>query len=172
MKSALDTALTLLTRRALTQAELVQRLRKKGFNSEEIDSSLSRLREWGYLNDLEVARTYSQFKQHYYSLKRINYELKRRGIEESIIHQVLEELSPEQEESLCRSQAQKYWAEAMGRWEKSYRHKKSYAKVSREVFLKQRVGQKLLVKGYPYELVSRILEECNGKEYNDNTNGS
>lgn len=162
MGTALDTALTILTRRALTQAELVQRLEKKGFDSEEINSTLLRLREWGYLNDREVARAYSQFKQHYHPLKRIHYDLKKRGIDENIILDVLAEIPPEHEESLCRSQAQKLWEEAQKRWEKSYRHKKSYARIPQEVFLKQRVGQKLLAKGYTYELVTRILEEFNG----------
>ncbi|NMA70137.1 MAG: RecX family transcriptional regulator [Desulfitobacterium sp.] len=162
MRTALDTALTMLSRRALTQAELVQRLEKKGFCSEEINSTLNRLRDWGYLNDREVARAYSQYKQHYYPLKRIRYNLQKRGIDEKTILEVLDEIPTEQEESLCRSQAQKLWRDTLKRWEKSYRYKKSYARVPQEVFLKQRVGQKLLAKGYSFELVTRILEEFNG----------
>lgn len=160
MKGALDTALTLLSRRILSRYELVQRLEKKGFSEKEIEAALERLIEWGYINDQEYAQAYCLSKRMNYSRKKISYELKGRGIEEDLIEQALSEnyLSG-QEAELCLKHAQKFLTEESRRWENSYQYKKSYSKVPRELFLKQKVGQKLMQKGYPLEMVSQALEE-------------
>ncbi|WP_041219413.1 regulatory protein RecX [Desulfitobacterium dichloroeliminans] len=159
MKGALDTALTYLSRRILSRYELVQRLTKKGFSEQEINSALERLLEWGYINDQEYARAYCLSKQANHSKKRISYDLKGRGIQEHIVEHVFEEnYQPEQEIELCFKHAQKIWTEESRRWESSYQHKKSYEKIPREVFLKLKVGQKLMQKGYPQDMVQLIIE--------------
>ncbi|MGE4273133.1 MAG: regulatory protein RecX [Desulfitobacterium sp.] len=159
MKGALETALTYLSRRILSRYELVQRLTRKGFSEQEIDSALERLLEWGYINDQEYARVYCRSKQTNHSKKKISCDLKGRGIQEHIVEQVFQEnYQPEQEKELCLKHAQKIWAEESRRWENSYQHKKSYEKIPREVFLKLKVGQKLMQKGYPQEMVQQIIE--------------
>ncbi len=160
MKDALNAALTYLSRRILTRRELIQKLEKKGFPSQDIEAAIERLLEWGYLSDQEYARTYCLSKQMNYSRKRITYELKGRGIEEGVIEQALQETYlPGQEAELCRRHAQKLWTEESRRWETSYQHKKSYEKIPRGFMLRQRVGQKLIQKGYPQEMVFQIIEE-------------
>lgn len=159
MKGALDVALTYLSRRMLTRCELSQRLARKGFPSHEIEAAIERLLEWGYLSDQEYARAYCLSKQTNYSKKKINYDLKGRGIEEAVIEQALgETYLPGQEAELCRKHAQRLWGEESRRWESTYRHKKSYEKIPRELMLRQKVGQKLMQKGYPQEMVFEILE--------------
>jgi len=158
MKDALNTALTYLSRRALTRFQLVQRLEKKGFNEEEIQECLTRLLEWGYLNDQEYARSYCLNKKTSYSKKRISYELKVRGIDRSIIEEILADSYPsEQEKELCRKYAQGLWAEETRRWEKTDQKKKG--KIPKEYYLKHKVGQKLMQKGYPQEMIAQIVEE-------------
>ncbi len=165
MKTALDAALAYLSRRLLTRFEMVQRLGQKGFPSDEIDKALERLTEWGYLNDRDYALSYCRNKQLNYSKKRIEVELQHKGIEEELILEVLtESYLPSQERALCRQQAHKIWTEELRRWESSYQHKKSYAKIPQKVFLKQRVGQKLLQKGYSLEMVHLIIDEITGRD--------
>jgi regulatory protein len=160
MKTALDVALSYLSRRLLTRIEMVQRLERKGYSPTDIENALERLTEWGYLNDHEYALSYTRSKQANYSKKRIEAELKSKGIAEEIVDAALQtSYLPEQEELLCQKEARKLWADESRRWENSYQYKKSYARISREVFLRQKVGQKLLQKGYSLELIYRILGE-------------
>lgn len=165
MKTALDAALGYLSRRLLTRLEMVQRLGQKGFSTDEIEKALERLTEWGYLNDREYALSYCRSKQSNYSKKRIQVELKHKGIEDKLILEVLKEsYLPSQERALCRQQAHKIWTEELRRWESSYQHKKSYENIPQKVFLKQRVGQKLLQKGYSLEMIYLIIDEITGRE--------
>ena len=165
MKTALDAALSYLSRRAMARSELEQRLLQKRYSSDDVDNALCRLSEWGYLNDREYSHSYIRAKQMNYSKKRIEVELKRRGIEDRLIEETLEETYlPNQEKELCRRQAQKIWTEEFRRWESSYQHKKSYAKIPRDTFLRQKVGQKLLQKGYPLDLIYQVIEEIIGRE--------
>lgn len=165
MKTALDTALSYLSRRLLTRFEMTQRLGLKGFSSDEVEKALERLTEWGYLNDREYALAYTRSKQSNYSKKRIELELTSKGIEDELIQGVLEEsYLPSQERALCRQQADKMWSEELRRWESSYQYKKSYAKIPRQVFLGQKVGQRLLQKGYSLELVHHIMDEITGRD--------
>lgn len=165
MKTALDAALSYLSRRLLTRFEMIQRLRLKGYSPDEVEKALERLTEWGYLNDREYALAYIRSKQASYSKKRIEVELSRKGIEEELIEGVLEELYlPSQERVLCSQQAAKMWSEELRRWESSYQYRTSYAKVPRKVFLKQKVGQRLLQKGYSLELVHNVIDEITGRD--------
>ena len=54
--TALDRALALLGRKAYTNTEMDEALAKSGVSEEERQSAVARLRELGYINDLEVAR--------------------------------------------------------------------------------------------------------------------
>lgn len=165
MKTALDVALTYLSRRSLTHFELVQRLTMKGYTSEEIDSAIERLKGWGYLNDREYAISYCTSRQKSYSKKRIELELKRRGVQANLISEVLAEFYlPIQECELCKEQALRIWRDESKRWESIYQHKKSYCNVPRTLFLKQKVGQKLIQKGHSMEMIHGILEELSGRE--------
>lgn len=165
MKSALDAALAYLSRRSLTRYELEQRLLKKGYSSDDIEGALKRVSEWGYLNDREYAYAYIRTKQVNYSKKRIEVELKRRGLEEELIEETLQEVYlPKQEKELCMRHAQRIWAEEFRRWESSYQYKKSYLTIPRNTVLRQKVGQKLLQKGYPLELIYQVVEEIMGRE--------
>lgn len=161
MKSALDTALTFLSKRALTHYELKMRLEKKGYSEDEISEAMERVEGWGYINDQAYALSFSQSKLLVWSRKRVQQELLRRGINSSIIEDVLDQVfKVEQELSQCLNLAQKMWAQEAKRWETSYQFKKTYAKIPRELFLKQKIGQKLAQKGYPLNVIHQVLEEA------------
>ncbi|AHF06650.1 regulatory protein RecX [Desulfitobacterium metallireducens DSM 15288] len=160
LKSALDSALTYLSRRALTYYELETRLEKKGYSETEIAEAMVRVKGWGYVNDRALAVSFAQTKLVSYSLKRVKQELIKRGIAVELIDEVLEEIyEPEQELTQCIDLAKKMWSEEGRRWESSYQYKKTYMHIPREPFLKQKIGQKLMQKGYPQEIIRQALYE-------------
>lgn len=160
MKSALDTALTCLSKRALTYFELKIRLEKKGYSEEEINEAMERVEGWGYINDQAYALSFSQSKLSSWSRKRVQQELLRRGVSLIVIEDVLDQVfQTEQELSQCRNLAQKMWIQQVKRWETSYQFKKTYAKLPRDLFLKQKIGQKLAQKGYPLNVIQQALED-------------
>ncbi|MEA4901256.1 regulatory protein RecX [Desulfitobacterium sp.] len=162
-RSALDAALTYLSRRALTRYELISRLERKGYSEAEIIETIERVEGWGYINDRNVALSFAQTKLASYSQKRVNQELLRRGIAPELVKEVLQDLyEPERELDQCTNLAKKMWSEESRRWDKTYQYKKTYAYIPREVFLKQKIGQKLMIKGYPQQVIRQALEESSG----------
>ncbi|HVJ50512.1 regulatory protein RecX [Desulfitobacterium sp.] len=160
MKSALDTALTYLSRRALTHYELKLRLEKKEYSETEIQEAMERVEGWGYVNDQVLALSFAQTKLVSSSRKRVKQELLRRGVAPLLVEEALEQVfEPAQELSQCLDLAKKMWTQEGKRWETSYQYKKTYAHFPRELFLKQKIGQKLAQKGYPLEVISRVLEK-------------
>lgn len=160
MKSALDTALTCLGRRALTHEELRIKLETKGYSEAEIKEAMERVEGWGYVNDRALALSFAQAKLVNSSRKRVKQELLKRGISSPLIEEVLEHVFvPDQELAQCVDLAKKMWSQEGKRWETSYQYKKTYAHVPRELFLKQKVGQKLAQKGYPLDVIRQVLEE-------------
>jgi regulatory protein len=80
----------LLTARDHSIAELSQKLRHKGFESEKIEQVVSILCAHDYLNDLRFAESYIQFRaRRGYGLRRIQPELRQRGVNETHICQAL-----------------------------------------------------------------------------------
>ncbi|MEL6340503.1 MAG: regulatory protein RecX [Myxococcota bacterium] len=55
--SALDRATAILARRRLSQLELEDALRDRGFDTVEIDEAIARLRDYGYLDDAALAES-------------------------------------------------------------------------------------------------------------------
>lgn len=159
-KSALDTALSYLSRRALTYYELQSRLGKKGYYEAEIEETLKRVKGWGYVNDKALALSFAQVKLVNFSRSRVKQDLLKRGIVAELVDEVLGGLyQPEQELSQCVALARKMWSEEAKRWENSYQYKKTYMYIPRELFLKQKVGQKLMQKGYQQEVIRQALED-------------
>ncbi|MHB1652746.1 MAG: regulatory protein RecX [Desulfitobacteriaceae bacterium] len=152
MKSALEVAIDALTRRALTRWELEQHLNKKGFFSQEIGESVSRLMAWGYLDDRRLALDYCQTRAQRYSRRRIQEDLRRRGVDPVLIYEALAEAFAEgQELEQCIALAGKLCKKEM---EKTVKAQGGFKTVSP----RQKVGAKLLSRGYPLDIVLRALD--------------
>lgn len=159
-KRAIDTALSYLSRRSLTYYELQSRLEKKGYSETEIDETMKKVKGWGYVNDKALALSFAQFKLESFSRNRVKQDLLKRGIDAELVDEVLEGLyESDQELTQCIALTQKMWAEESKRWENSYQYKKSYMHITREFFLKQKISQKLMQKGYPQEIIIQTINE-------------
>ncbi len=87
-------ALRLLTGRDHSEAELAGRLRRKGFNAEDIEKTLNRCRELGYLDDGRYARQRARMLTC--SGRAVGYrlfaELKHRGIDEATAREAIDDI--------------------------------------------------------------------------------
>ncbi|MCG2711464.1 MAG: recombination regulator RecX [Candidatus Omnitrophica bacterium] len=102
-------ALRLIKFRMRSKHELQGRLKRKHFSQEVIEQVLDLLSDSGYVNDLTFSKAWVnsrlQFKPR--SRKLLAYELKKKGIENSIIEKTLTQLYLEKEEQIARQLAVK-----------------------------------------------------------------
>lgn len=99
-RRALGIALNMLSRRDHSELEVRRRLAAKGFTHDIGDEVIARLREAGYLNDRRFARAYAESairNGRGYGF-RLRLDLSRRGIDEEIIADAMEEVGAEYDE--------------------------------------------------------------------------
>ncbi len=91
-KSCLDGALRLLGRKQYSRGQLVRKLSDRGFTAADIEASVNRCLQWGYLNDDAYAQT-------------VIRQLKRKGFGTAYIRRMLstKELAPEIVEAALES---------------------------------------------------------------------
>jgi regulatory protein len=87
---AINYALKLLKFRSRSENELRKRMKQKGFDDSEIVEVIEKLKQYGYLNELEDAINYVKIKcEKGWSKKRIYLGLLIRGYNEQIINEAL-----------------------------------------------------------------------------------
>ena len=95
-KPAMDYALTLLSARAYARGELHSRLTRAGYRPQTADMVLYKLEKIGVMDDEEFARAWAESRMRAgLGKSRIAQELRRKGIEQGLIVQTLENLSAE-----------------------------------------------------------------------------
>ena len=90
---AKDAALRLLGRRSYTRRDLAGKLRDRGFGGQAIEDALRRLARVGLVDDRAFARNWvrQQMRLRPAGRPRLFRELTRRGVEETVIDDVLDE---------------------------------------------------------------------------------
>ena len=135
--SALATGLRLLARRAHSQAEMRQKLARKGYVEDEVGSAMARLTEMGYLDDAAFARGLVRRRSSTRGSIAVSAELAAKGIDRQGTAKALAELDAESQ-----------LASAMLLAERMYPRGNV---VYREML--DRVGVKLLRRGFPAGIV-------------------
>jgi regulatory protein len=98
MADAYLVALTMLSRRELSEAQVRTRLARKEFAGEEIDAAVTRLRQDGTLNDRRVALAAARLEStvRHRGRARVIQKLRTLGIDgevaEAAVHEVFEEV--------------------------------------------------------------------------------
>jgi len=165
MKSAMDMALNILSRRTVTRYELEKYLRDKNVVSEKITETISRLIDWGYLNDGRLAAEYCQSHSGRHSRLRIRQDLLLRGLDLLLVEEVLSTAYPqEQELQLCMGLARRIWERESYRLDNPKMRDKVNNKIPFQILLCNKVSAKLARLGYPYEMINKVLSGlANGK---------
>ena len=140
-RSARNTAMDLLSRREHSRSELTEKLRKRDFDTDIINQALDQLQQENLLNDQRFAEGYVyQRKQKGFGPLRIEYELRQRGIQDSLLDEVM---SVEQES----------WLESM----QLQRIKKFGANIPDDYAEKMKQARFLQNRGFPPESVMRLF---------------
>lgn len=151
-------AVDCLSRRSMTHYELETRLQEKGFESTEIKGVMDRLIKLGYLNDQEFAMMYSRSRLKRYSRRRVEQDMKNRGLGPHLIDQALESTYSSDDEYLqCLALGKQWWVQEGKRWQKRNEAELTKQFIPRELWIQQKVGRKLIQRGYPTELVWKAL---------------
>lgn len=75
-------ALRLFKYKMQSEYEIIFKLKNKGFSSEEINTTIDKLKSFKYINDEKLAKDLFDFykNQHLLSNKMIHYKLKQKGL--------------------------------------------------------------------------------------------
>ncbi len=107
-KPALSDGAAALAMRPMTRAMLIEKLEDKGHDGQLAERAADRLESYGALNDAEYARLFAQERRaRGWGSIRIRSELRRRGVDDDITEEVLDELGTGEEaiESFILSRA-------------------------------------------------------------------
>ena len=96
-ETAYLTALQQLARRELSEAQLRQRLARRGFTPDDIDTAIARLRQDGSLDDARVAAAIarSQLSIKKRGARRVRREIEAAGITSALAEQAVAEVYAE-----------------------------------------------------------------------------
>lgn len=145
VKKAKEYALTLLDFRPRSQEELKERLKKKGYGK-EVEKVIKYLRGLGLVKDKDFALHWAlDRKKLGYGPQKVLWELRKKGIEETLTKEVVEKIfSFEEEVEKAR--------ELLKKRERLYRGLEEKTK-------KRRIFGWLARRGFSMEVIKKVMEE-------------
>ncbi|MCR2821992.1 recombination regulator RecX [Lederbergia panacisoli] len=154
IRKALNAAINFLSYRMRSEDEIRQHLKKKEWDEPVIQAVLMKLVERKYVDDLEFAAAYvrTQVNGGKKGPLTIKQELKQKGIKELFIEKAMDEYSEEK---------QIEHAIQLGNKLASQNNNLS------ETFLKQKIEQFLMTKGFPFNIISVAIEEIEYEKDDD-----
>lgn len=136
-------ALGILAKRDCTKKQLIEKLEKSFYDNRSIEDAVYFLESYGYLDDLSYAREYIYYKKSKKSIRQIQFDLQRKGIDSTTIALALEEEGGQQSKEDLRKLFEKY----------SRKYDKKEAKDRQKVYMY------FARKGYDRELILGLIEE-------------
>lgn len=153
-KTPMDAALRYLTSRARTVREMELHLDSKQYGEYEVQQTVDRLMELGYLDDLKFAQEFIR--------TRLNTKpISRRKLQEQLLgHQIPKDII---EEALCAINDEQEWAHALQVAEKYVSQILDIPPLERE----QRLAKRLYGRGFSTEMSLKAAREVLQKEAAD-----
>lgn len=145
-RTAMDYALRILSRRAVSSGTLRDLLSRKGYPRTESEPCIEKLREWGYLDDQGYARNVLHALSSEYPVGRIRaaFELRRRAVDPELAAAAIDEAYRDvSEEALASEAARKYLS---GRSKGSLKQKE-----------REKLARWLQRRGFGYESIRSAL---------------
>lgn len=150
-QKALDQALRHLAARAHSAKQIETKLGKKDYGPKVIEQVIMRLKEMGYLNDLDFALRKTDFaaKDKKLGQRRAAIDLMKAGVEKQVIKQALEAVYETHDSAKAAR-------------ELALKQHKRLSKLD-SITAKRRLMGLLLRRGYDYETVRLVTEEVLGE---------
>ena len=147
-RKALNTALRILTRRDHSKYELEQKLKQRGITGEVLDSVISACERYDYLDDERTAQVFiRQLVRKGYGLKRIQYELKKKGIKGQRIQDILADSLSEIDERECAQQV-------------FQKHRRRFAREKNISKRKDKIYRFLYARGFSEGIISELMKKA------------
>ncbi len=142
LQRCLNAALRLIAYRPRSEKEVRQRLQRHGFDGEYLEKSIAKLKEQGLIDDIAFARFWKENRETFSprSRRMTKLELKRKGLSNDIIEQVIGEI--DEGESAYRAAAKRATR---------------LSKIDYQDFRK-RLGDYLGRRGFNYSIINEITE--------------
>ncbi|MBD7916547.1 recombination regulator RecX [Clostridium sp. Sa3CUN1] len=141
-----NTALRIVEKSYKSEKELRDKLILKGYENEEIEKSISFLKEYNFISDDNYTRMYVKDKSRIQGKKKIKYDLIKKGISENIIEEEISNIDRDEEREVAYNLAEKKY--------------NTIAKRESDKFkLSQKLYRFLLSKGYDYDTVSYAVKK-------------
>lgn len=133
-------ALDYLARRDYAEAELRKKLALKGFSADQIHQAITRIRSLGYINDRNFAENWIRDRCEFNprGSRMLRYELKLKGVQESVIEDSLAAVDDERAAFAC---AERYARRLAGLDWMTFRN---------------RLGGYLARRGFPYDVIREV----------------
>jgi len=149
---AKDAAYRYLTYRPRSRAEVETRLREKGFDEAVINVAISALIRLGYLNDEKFARLWAEnrVRLRAFGRRRIERELREKGIDSSIVLQALAGVFTPDIENETAEKAAAVKLKGMKSCDRDTRHRRLAGFLER--------------KGFPYDVIRAVVKKSDFKE--------
>mgnify|MGYP003977381387 FL=1 len=143
---AFDSAISLLSFKMRTRAELTHKLIAKKIDEQAVDAAMQKLDKYGYVNDVEYANEYVQsaIKAGRYGRKVIAYKLKQKGIDDDTLEEVMQALSGKEEKQAAKKHLLSL--------NKKYQNEDAYKK-------RTKIFSALARRGFDYDIINTILSE-------------
>jgi regulatory protein len=137
-------SLHIISHRSHSEHELQQKLHYKDYSFDSIETVMNRLREYGYINDRELAQSLvnKYFAAGKYSTKQIIYKLKQRGLSNNIINDVISNYDSDEE------------------WQSAVKAVRKHFKISEPV-VKEKIYRYLAAKGFSSASIAKVLQYYN-----------
>ncbi|OGW53455.1 MAG: hypothetical protein A2Z46_03665 [Nitrospirae bacterium RBG_19FT_COMBO_55_12] len=144
---ARNAAYRVLTCRPRSSAEIEEKLRDKGFDEAVIHTTLSGLTRLGYLDDEKFARLWaeSRVRLRAFGRRRIDRELREKGIDPSIVREALDGVFTVDREIDIAEKAAAGKLKGMQRLDRETR--------------RRRLAGFLERKGFPYDVIRDVLKK-------------
>jgi regulatory protein len=146
-KRAKEQAFRYLSNRDHSEKELKQKLKRKGFSDQAIDKVIPDLKNLQFLNDKKFAELFARNRilQKPIGQRQLEFDLKQKGIQNSIIEETLVKIYSEfNEAELARRLAVKRIQQLRGKT---------------PIQIKRKTADFLLRRGFEWEIVREIIEE-------------
>ena len=152
-KRAYAAALTFLGQRVRSGAEVAQRLQQREFSPVAIEQTITRLQQEGYLDDTTFGQQWVANRQRFRprSERALRYELRRKGMDASVIEEVIQEAEIDEDAAAWAALEPK-----VARWQG----------LERAQFI-QKAGGFLARRGFGHEVARRVIDRA-WNQHNNN----